>query len=82
MSKRDVLLAILNFSELKDLANNAKMRSSLKFLLVRYVARLECSGQFLWLTLCAHNVHMQVGQSTCCRHGQSDHLSGGQDSSV
>ena len=30
MSKRDVLLAILNFGELKSLANNAKIRSSLK----------------------------------------------------
>ena len=36
MSKRDVLLAILNSSELKNLANNAKIRSSLKFLLIRY----------------------------------------------
>ena len=34
MYKRDVLLAIHNFSELKNLANNAKM---LKFLLIRYV---------------------------------------------
>ena len=33
---QDVLLAIYNFSELKSLANNAKIRSSLKFLLVRY----------------------------------------------
>ena len=36
MFKRDVLLAIHNFRELKSLANNAKIRSSLKFLLIRY----------------------------------------------
>ena len=30
MSKRDVLLAILNFSKLKSLGNNAKIRSSTK----------------------------------------------------
>ena len=37
MSKRDILLAIHNFSELNNLANNAKIRSSLKFLLKRYM---------------------------------------------
>ena len=31
ISMRDVLLAINNFSKLKSLANNAKIRSSLKF---------------------------------------------------
>ena len=36
MSKQDALLAIHNFSELKSLANNGKIRSSLKFLLIRY----------------------------------------------
>ena len=36
ISMRDVLLAINNFSKLKSLANNAKIRSSLKFLLIRY----------------------------------------------
>ena len=36
MPKQDVLLAINNFSALKSLANNVKIRSSLKFLLVRY----------------------------------------------
>ena len=36
MSMQDVLLAIYNFSELKSLANNTKIRSSLKFLLVWY----------------------------------------------
>ena len=36
MSKRDVLLAIHNFSELKNLAYNAKIRTSLKFLRTRY----------------------------------------------
>ena len=35
MSKRDVLLMIHNFSELKSLANNAKIRSSLKFVLLQ-----------------------------------------------
>ena len=34
MSKRDVLLAKHNFSEMKSLANNARIRSSLKFLLI------------------------------------------------
>ena len=37
MSKRDVLLAILNSSELNSLPNNAKIRSSLKFLLTLYM---------------------------------------------
>ena len=36
ISKQDVLLAIHNFSDLKNLAFNAKFRSSLKFLLIRY----------------------------------------------
>ena len=36
MSNRNVLLAIHNFSEVKSLANNAKIRSSLKLLLIRY----------------------------------------------
>ena len=36
MSKRDVLLAMQNFREMKRLANNAKIRSSLKILLIRY----------------------------------------------
>ena len=35
MSEWDVLLAIHNFSELKSLADNAKIRSLLKFLLIR-----------------------------------------------
>ena len=39
MSKGDVLLAIHNFSELKSLANNAKIRSLLKFLLIQYLTR-------------------------------------------
>ena len=34
MSKRDVLLAKHNFIELKSLTNNARIRSSLKFLLI------------------------------------------------
>ena len=36
MFKRDVLLAIHNFSEV-SLANNAKIISSLKFLLTKYM---------------------------------------------
>ena len=36
MSKRDVLLAILDFSELKSHAYIAKIRSMLKFLLIHY----------------------------------------------
>ena len=34
---QDLLLAILNLSELNSLTNNAKIRSSVKFLLIRYV---------------------------------------------
>ena len=37
MSKRDVMLATHNLSELKSLANNAKIKSLLKFLLIRYL---------------------------------------------
>ena len=33
LSQRDVLLAVHNLSELKSLAYNAKIKSSLKFLL-------------------------------------------------
>ena len=44
MSKLDVFLAIHNFSELKSLASNAKIRSSLKFLLIRYKINLECDS--------------------------------------
>ena len=36
ISERNALLAILNFSELKSLANNAKVRFLLMFLLIRY----------------------------------------------
>ena len=44
MSKRDVLLlAIYNFSKLKSLADNGKIRSSLKFLLVQYMYPTLCS---------------------------------------
>ena len=53
MSKRDVLLMIHNFSELKSLANNAKIRSSLKFVLLQqdrffldYLSRSESTGNF------------------------------------
>ena len=38
MSKQNVLLAIHNFSEMESLANNAKIRSSLKFLLIRCIS--------------------------------------------
>ena len=41
MSKWDVLLVILNFRELSSLANNAKIRSSLKFLLVSISKKIE-----------------------------------------
>ena len=37
VSKRNVLLAIHNFSGLKSLANNSNIRSSLKFLLIQYL---------------------------------------------
>ena len=37
MSKRDVLLAIHNYSELKGFAINAIIRSLLKFLIIRYI---------------------------------------------
>ena len=36
VSKRNVLLAIHNFSELKSLAKNAKIRFWLKFLIIQY----------------------------------------------
>ena len=36
ISKRDLFLGIHNFKELRSLADNAKVRSSLKFLLIRY----------------------------------------------
>ena len=45
MSRRDVLLAIHNFSELKSLANNAKIKSLLKFLLIRYLLAITCIPQ-------------------------------------
>ena len=45
MSRRDVLLAIHNFSELKSLANNAKMKSLLKFLLIWYLLARTCIPQ-------------------------------------
>ena len=44
MSKRVVLLAIHNFSKLKSLTNNAKIRSSLKFLLKRYIHQIIIFG--------------------------------------
>ena len=37
MSKRGALLAIHNFSELKNFVNNANIRQSLKFVLIWYV---------------------------------------------
>ena len=42
MFKWDALLAIHNFGELKRLANNAKIRSSLKCLLIWYIKRAKC----------------------------------------
>ena len=50
MSKRDVLLAIYNISKLKSLANNAKIRSSLKFLLLgiyKHIRSQSASKPFL-----------------------------------
>ena len=44
ISKWDVLLAIFNLSELKNLANNAKIGSSLKFLLIRYAVMMTKEG--------------------------------------
>ena len=41
MIKWGVLFAIHNFSDLKSLANNAKIRSSLKFLLKQYVVNTD-----------------------------------------
>ena len=35
--KQDILLALHNFCKLKSLANNAKIRSLLKFLLIQYL---------------------------------------------
>ena len=65
MSKRDLLLAILNFSQLKSISNNAKIRSSLKFLLVRqysyskqnilkYLHWISNSMSFLVLFFCSY----------------------------
>ena len=52
MSKWDVLLAIHNLSGLKSLANNAKNRSSLKYLLIRYfellISFLSLKWQEMW----------------------------------
>ena len=51
MSMR-VLLAILNSSELNSLANNAKIRSSLKFLLIRYL--VHCYSCYTCTDLTIH----------------------------
>ena len=67
MSKGYVLLAIHNFSMLKRLINNAKIRSSLKFLLIRYFTWITCNdlstmdgktrpGQSQSLTVGARNI--------------------------
>ena len=45
ISKQDILLAIHNYCELKSLAYNAKIRSLLKFLLIRYLFVSVC-GDF------------------------------------
>ena len=53
ISKLDVLLVIHYLSELKSLANNAKIRSSLKFLLIQYLdssQRMLCFCHFFILT--------------------------------
>ena len=47
MSKDNVLLAMHNLSELKSLANNAKIRSSLKILLNYYLTIVYYSSK-LW----------------------------------
>ena len=49
ISKRDVTLVMNNFSELKSLANNAKIGSLLKFLLIRYTVNREVIGVVLIL---------------------------------
>ena len=49
MSKRDVLLAIHNFSEMKRLANIAKIRFSLKFILMQYAISIR--GPHAYMTL-------------------------------
>ena len=41
MFKQDVLLAIHIFSDQKCLANNAKIRSSLKCLIIRYILKVK-----------------------------------------
>ena len=46
ISKQDVLLAIHNFRELKSLANNAKIRSLLKFQLIKIP--VDCKPEFLF----------------------------------
>ena len=47
MSEQDVLSAIHNFSELKNFANNAKIRSSLKYLLYEIKGILEAMNMFV-----------------------------------
>ena len=50
MFKRDLLFAIHNFSELRSLANNVKIKSLLKFLLIWYVilcTEVHCQFQRL-----------------------------------
>ena len=49
MFKQDVLLAIFNFSQLKSLSNNAKIRSLLKFLLIRYQYIIRTLFKFMLL---------------------------------
>ena len=46
MSNGYALLAIHNFSKLKSLANNAKIRPSLQFLLITYVYSIYACGIF------------------------------------
>ena len=48
MSKQDVLLAIRNFRGLKSLSYNAKIRTSLKFLLIQYIYHFSFSVLFFF----------------------------------
>ena len=56
MFKQDVLLAIHNFSDQKCLANNAKIRSSLKCLIIRYILKVKQLSQFDEQTLSYRSV--------------------------
>ena len=65
ISKRGVLLAIHNYIKLhvKSLANNAKVRSSLKFLLIRYSTSIHTRWRIDFMTLTLSRLqYLQLGR--------------------